>query len=156
MVSKVNKRTTMYKNLQLIRSITHSHSHRKTSVLLNLSKYIQGLKQKLQQMNQVVAATSQKTIAYDAMPTLKVEPQEEGFMIKVLSQRSCRGLLVFILEAFEELGLDVLQARVSCEDHFCLEALGIKENNQDTHHLDAQLVEQVVSQAIQNWKEITL
>ncbi|OIW14292.1 hypothetical protein TanjilG_21432 [Lupinus angustifolius] len=77
-------------------------------------------------MNQVVAATSQKTIAYDAMPTLKVEPQEEGFMIKVLSQRSCRGLLVFILEAFEELGLDVLQARVSCEDHFCLEALGIK------------------------------
>ncbi|KAE9598662.1 putative myc-type, basic helix-loop-helix (bHLH) domain-containing protein [Lupinus albus] len=156
MVSKVNKRTHMYKNLQLLRSITHSHSHRKTSVLLDASKYIQGLKQNLQQMNQIASATiSQKTIAYDSMPTLKVEPQEEGFMIKVLSERSCEGLLVFILEAFEELGLDVLQARVSCEGNFCLEALGIKENNQYTHHLDAQLVEQVVSQAIQNWKEIT-
>lgn len=57
---------------------------------------------------------------------LKVEPQEEGFMIKVLSQASCQGLLVFVLEAFEELGLEVLQARVSCVDSFCLEALGIK------------------------------
>jgi len=35
-------------------------------------------------------------------------------------------LLVFILEAFEELGLDVLQARVSCADSFTLEALGNK------------------------------
>lgn len=55
---------------------------------------------------------------------LKVVAQEEGFVIKVLSERSCQGLLVFILEAFEELGLEVLQARVSCVDNFCLEAVG--------------------------------
>ncbi|OIV95199.1 hypothetical protein TanjilG_21589 [Lupinus angustifolius] len=127
---------------------------RKTSVLLDASKYIQGIKRKLQELNKLAAASSQNIIAYDPMPKLKVEPQEEGFMIKVQSQRSCQGLLVFILEAFEELGLDVLQARVSCEDRFCLEALGIKENNEDTRHLDAQLVEQVVLQAIQNWRKL--
>lgn len=44
-------------------------------------------------------------------------------MIKVQRQRSCQGLLVFILEAFEELGLDVLQARVSCAENFSLEAV---------------------------------
>lgn len=61
-------------------------------------------------------------------------------MIKVLSQRSCQGLLVFILEAFEELGLDVVQARVSCEDNFCLEAVGVKVINDATHtHTHAQI-----------------
>jgi hypothetical protein len=33
-------------------------------------------------------------------------------------------MLVKILEAFEDLGLDVLDARVSCEDTFQLEAVG--------------------------------
>lgn len=65
---------------------------------------------------------------------LKVEPQEEGFMIKVLSQRSCQGLLAFILEAFERLGLEVLQARASCVESFCLEAFGIKVSNNDVKH----------------------
>lgn len=60
---------------------------------------------------------------------LKVEEQEEGYMIKVVSERSCEGLLVFILEAIEGLGLEVLQARVSCVDSFSLEAVGIKVIN---------------------------
>ena len=64
---------------------------------------------------------------------LKVEPQEEGFMIKVMSERSCQGLLVLILEAFEELGLDVLQARVSCDENFCFEAIAIKVRYIRTH-----------------------
>jgi len=33
-------------------------------------------------------------------------------------------MLGAILDAFEELGLDVLDARVSCEDTFQLEAVG--------------------------------
>ncbi|KAK7305501.1 hypothetical protein VNO77_43407 [Canavalia gladiata] len=156
MVSKVHKRTAIYRNLQLLRSITYSHSHHsKASELLDASEYIQGLKKKLQELNQLTVATARKIVDYDPMPKLKVEAKEEGFLIKVLSQRSCQGLLVFILEAFEELGLDVLQARVSCADNFCLEAVGNKENNEDTRPLDAHLIEQVVSQAIQNWREVS-
>lgn len=45
-------------------------------------------------------------------------------MINVLSEKSCPGLLVSILEAFEELGLNVLEARVSCADTFRLQAVG--------------------------------
>lgn len=47
-----------------------------------------------------------------------------GFRINVYSERTCPGLLVSILEAFEELGLNVLDARVSCSDNFHLEAIG--------------------------------
>lgn len=49
---------------------------------------------------------------------------EKGFLINVLLEKNSPGMLVSILEAFEELGLDVLDARVSCEDTFQLEAVG--------------------------------
>ncbi|CAL0317759.1 unnamed protein product [Lupinus luteus] len=156
MVARVHRRTGMHSSLQALRSITKSHARHKTSVILDASEYIRDLKQRLLQLNQLAVAAAQKVIDCGPMPMkLKVEEQEKGFMIEVLSQRSCEGLLVFILEAFEELGLEVVEARVSCVDNFCLEALGIKENNQDMSHMDAQVVEQVVSQAIQNWREVT-
>lgn len=60
---------------------------------------------------------------------VRVEAQEKGFLIEVLAERSCCGLLVHILEAFEVLGLDVRQARVSCSDSFHLEAIGDKVRN---------------------------
>ena len=44
--------------------------------------------------------------------------------MNVFSETSCPGLLVSILEAFEELGLSVLEARVTCTDQFQLEAVG--------------------------------
>ncbi|XP_040992044.1 uncharacterized protein LOC121238988 isoform X9 [Juglans microcarpa x Juglans regia] len=83
---------------------------------------------------------------------LKVEAQEKGFVIEVFTERSCCGLLVFILEAFEELGLDVRQARVSCSDRFHLEAIGAKDNQGDQEdQIDAQVVKEAVLQAIQCW-----
>lgn len=53
-----------------------------------------------------------------------METLERGFLINVFSERNCPGMLVSILEAFEILGLEVLDARVSCEDVFQLEAVG--------------------------------
>ncbi|KAI8008531.1 hypothetical protein LOK49_LG07G01317 [Camellia lanceoleosa] len=53
-----------------------------------------------------------------------VETLEKGFLINVFSEKNCPGLLVTILKAFEELGLDVLDANVSCSNNFCLEAVG--------------------------------
>lgn len=56
-----------------------------------------------------------------------MEALERGFLIHVFSEKNCPGMLVSVLEAFEQLGLDVLDARVSCEDSFQLEALGGSE-----------------------------
>jgi len=53
-----------------------------------------------------------------------VKTLKKGFLINVLLEKNSPGMLVCILEAFEELGLDVLDARVSCEDSFQLEAVG--------------------------------
>jgi hypothetical protein len=47
-----------------------------------------------------------------------------GFLVNVFSDKSCPGLLVSVLEAFDELGLSVLEATASCADTFRLEAVG--------------------------------
>ncbi|THG16596.1 hypothetical protein TEA_014459 [Camellia sinensis var. sinensis] len=47
----------------------------------------------------------------------------------VEKKKKCPGLLVTILKAFEELGLDVLDANVSCSDNFRLEAVGGEEHS---------------------------
>ncbi|XP_028804906.1 uncharacterized protein LOC114759827 [Neltuma alba] len=146
MVSKGHKRTAMCRNLRLLRSITKSHARQRDSELL------EGLKRRLEKLCQAVVAKEHDIIDYDPMPVLTVEEGERGFLIRVLSQRSCHGLLTFILEAFEELGLDILSARVNCVDGFCLEALGVQEDND---YMDAQVVQQTLFQAIQNWRQLT-
>jgi hypothetical protein len=52
--------------------------------------------------------------------------KKRGFRINVSMEKSQPELLTSVLEAFEELGLDVLDADVSCADDtaFRLEALG--------------------------------
>ena len=54
-----------------------------------------------------------------------VETLGHGFLVSVFSDKSSPGLLVSILEAFDELGLSVLEATASCaDDTFRLEAVG--------------------------------
>jgi hypothetical protein len=54
-----------------------------------------------------------------------VETLGHGFLVNVSSDnKNCPGLLVSILEALDDLGLNVLEATVSCADTFRLEAVG--------------------------------
>ncbi|KAI4324483.1 hypothetical protein MLD38_029970 [Melastoma candidum] len=82
---------------------------------------------------------------------VNVETLDRGFRINVYSERSCPGLLVSILEAFEELGLKVQDATVSCSDNFSLEAVGEQEDEDES--IDARAVKQAVLQAIKSWSE---
>ncbi|KAB1214099.1 Transcription factor bHLH61 [Morella rubra] len=151
MVSREQKRAVLHEKLQLLRSITNSHALKKSSIIIDASKYIEELKQKVERLNQDVA-TVQTSSDQNRLPVVTVETLEKGFLINVLSERSCPGLLVSILEAFEELGLNVLEARVSCANNFQLQAVG-GENEDQVERIDAQVLKQAVVQAIDNWSE---
>ncbi|EOY02632.1 Transcription factor bHLH61 isoform 1 [Theobroma cacao] len=153
MVSREHKRAALHEKLQLLRSITNSHALNKTSIIVDASKYIEELKQKVERLNEDIAA-AQTSNHQNPLPVVTVETLEKGFLINVLSEKSCPGLLVSILEAFEELGLNVLEARVSCTDSFRLQAVG-GENEEQSETIDAQVVKQAVLQAIKNWSEST-
>ncbi|XAR71883.1 hypothetical protein NMG60_11018331 [Bertholletia excelsa] len=152
MVSREQKRAAaLHEKLQLLRSITKSHALNETSIIIDASKYIGELKQKVERLNHDIE-TAQNSSEQDSRPVVTVETLEKGYLINVISEKSCPGLLVSILEAFEELGLNVHEARVSCTDTFRLEAVG-GENEESGESVDAQKVKRAVSRAIKNWCE---
>ncbi|KXG27597.1 hypothetical protein SORBI_3005G009400 [Sorghum bicolor] len=86
--------------------------------------------------------------------------RRRGFRINVSMERSRPGLLVSVLEALEDLGLDVLDADVSCTDDtaFRFQALGgssgqgLQQQQQQQEEaggsVDEQMVQHAVLQAI--------
>ncbi|XP_004138402.1 uncharacterized protein LOC101218918 isoform X2 [Cucumis sativus] len=154
MVSREHKKAAaLHDNLQLLRSITNSHSLNKASIIVDASKYIEELKQKVERLNQDISTVQNSNpLSHQYSPMVTVERVVKGFSINVFSEKSCQGLLVSILEVFEELGLNVIEARVSCTHTFQLQAIGeIEEEGEEG--IDAQTVKEAVVQAIKSWSQ---
>ncbi|KAL6003003.1 hypothetical protein ACLOJK_023225 [Asimina triloba] len=98
----------------------------KTSIIIDATKYIEELKQKVERLNQDIALeqTSAEQEQDSMAMKVTVETLDKGFLVNVFSEKSSPGMLVSILEAFEELGLSVIEAKASCTDSFHLEAVG--------------------------------
>ncbi|KAK6779885.1 hypothetical protein RDI58_022069 [Solanum bulbocastanum] len=152
MGSKEQQKALLNQQLEQLGSITNSPSVNKTSIIAHASKYIEELKERIDKLNEDVSTSQPSQHDHeDALPEVTIQNLEKGFIINVFSEKNCPGLLVSILEVFEELGLELLDARVSCSDCFRLEAVSDKEG--EIQCVDAQMVKQAVLEAIRNWKQ---
>ncbi|XP_010517470.1 PREDICTED: transcription factor SCREAM2 [Camelina sativa] len=150
MVSREQKRGSLQEKFQLLRSITNSHAENDTSIIMDASKYIQTLKQKVERFNEGPTAEQSSSEPTDpTTPMVTVETLEKGFMINILSGKNQPGMLVSVLEAFEDIGLNVLEARVTCTDSFSLHAMGVE--NEEGENMDAEAVKQAVTDAMRSW-----
>ncbi|CAN6289512.1 unnamed protein product [Urochloa humidicola] len=155
MMSRERKKqaAALQEKLKILRSITHSHALSNTSIIMDASAYIKELKQKVVRLNQEIACAQDALRHSSSYPTVTVETLvggHGGFLINVFSDKSCPGLLVSVLEAFDELGLSVLQATASCADSFRLEAVG---GENVVENVDEHVVKQAVLQAIRSCSE---
>ncbi|KAJ8442640.1 hypothetical protein Cgig2_003684 [Carnegiea gigantea] len=187
MVSRDNNQHSispvLREKLQLLRSITHSTAVNESSIILDASKYIEELKEKVEILNQDIttsACSLKSSNTHDSLPTVyikyfflvycvimfpglsaisfgvTVETLEKGFLINVISEKSCPGLLVSVLEAFEQLNLNVAEATASCTDSFRLEAFSSTDQGEEQgENVNAQVVRQAVLRAIRHWSTIT-
>ncbi|KAK8946963.1 hypothetical protein KSP39_PZI006714 [Platanthera zijinensis] len=152
-----HKRAALHEKLQLLRSVTNSHALNTKSIIVDASKYIQSLKHKVERLNREIGYArniiiSEEENQFTRPPMVTVETLEKkGFMINVYMEKSCSGLLVSILQVFEDLGLNVVEASASCAEAFRLEAFGTQEVMET---LDAGAVKQAVHRAIQSCTEI--
>lgn len=143
------------------------------SIIADASSYIKDLQQKIAKLNQEIATAQHANVC---QPLVSVGVLDKGFLINVFMDKSCPpGLLASILEAFDEIGLTVLEARATCAGSFRLEAVGEVRNKlhhkqmrwllllfksdlhllltfqeEDEGLIDAHAVEQAVVQAIKN------
>ncbi|XP_010504519.1 PREDICTED: uncharacterized protein LOC104781519 [Camelina sativa] len=153
MVSREHKRgSSLREKFHLLRSITNSHAESERSIIVDASKYIKKLKQKVEKLNNENMSEQSFCDPSDSNPTVTVETLEKGFMIKVMSEKNEEGMLVCVLETFEDLGLDVVEARASCTDTFSLRAIG-SSHNDDGDSMDAEGVRQAVAEAIRTWSD---
>ncbi|KAF2589407.1 hypothetical protein F2Q70_00040971, partial [Brassica cretica] len=100
-----------------------------TSIIEDASKYIKKLKHKVDKINN--ETTSEEYFCDPTDPMVTVETLEKGFMIKVMSSKNEPGMLVCVLEVFEDLGLE----------------------NDDCESMDGEAVKQAVAVAVSTWSD---
>ncbi|KAL7108648.1 hypothetical protein ACP275_06G125100 [Erythranthe tilingii] len=150
MVSREHKRED---KRQRLCSVADTRATNETATVVDAINYIKELKQKVETL-MTDEKNMMKTTAETSSTTTKVrvETLERGFLVNVDSRKSCPGLLVSILETFEEIGLNVVQARVSCSDTFLLQAFGAQDEEEE-ESINAQMVKKTISNAINIWKK---
>ncbi|GLT80125.1 hypothetical protein SLA2020_515800 [Shorea laevis] len=152
MVTKLQRRTPGLRKLRLLRALAGSKSVKRSSIILDALLYIQKLKLKLQELqreHQKLLAIKNKYLSlmkHVQIPKdVKVEKTGEGFLVRVICKKEGH-MLVSILEAFDEMGLHVVQARVSCNNFFAMEAITVA---QDPQASDVKNVTQAVLKALE-------
>ncbi|KAL7147706.1 hypothetical protein ABFS83_06G124900 [Erythranthe nasuta] len=148
MVSRKHKRED---KRQRLRSVTRATNE--IATVVDAINYIKELKQKIENL-MTDEEDMMKTTAETSTTTTKVrvETLERGFLVNVDSRTSFPGLLVSVLETFEEVGLNVVQARVSCSDTFLLQAFGAQDQEEE-ESINAQMVKKAILNAINIWKK---
>ncbi|OMO76156.1 hypothetical protein CCACVL1_15861 [Corchorus capsularis] len=155
MVTKLLRRTACRRKLHLLRNLTNSKSVKRSSMVLNALLHIYKLKVKLEEMQReyqnLMAIRNQylTLLKHIQIPKeVKVEKNGEQFEVKVTCNKG-GDKLVSILEAFDELGLNVVQARVSCNHFFAMEAIAVVDHDQGQQTIDIKDVTQAVLKAIE-------
>ncbi|KAH0985085.1 hypothetical protein GBA52_012262 [Prunus armeniaca] len=152
MVSGLQKRAPLRRKLQNLSSLTKMKSVKRSSIFMEALLQIYMLKLKLEAVQrEYLHLMALKTkylnlIKHSQVPKeVKVEKIEEGFLVRVKCENA-GDTLVSVLEAFEEMGLTVLQARISSSNYFSMEAIAVTENqNQD--QLDVRDITQAITRA---------
>ncbi|KAF7042606.1 hypothetical protein CFC21_052163 [Triticum aestivum] len=90
MMSRERKKAAaLQEKLQLLRSLTHSHALSNTSIIMDASKYIKELKQKVVMLNQEIACAAQDSCSRQTTyPTNLVENVDEH-VVKQAVLRAC-------------------------------------------------------------------
>ncbi|TYI59485.1 hypothetical protein E1A91_D10G040000v1 [Gossypium mustelinum] len=120
MATKLQRRTASLRKLQLLQTLNKPKSVKRSCSIINILLHFYKLKVKLEEIQREY----QNLLKNIRIPKeVKVEKiSGEQFVVRVACNKG-GDKLVSILEVFDELGLNVVQARVSCRHFFSMEAI---------------------------------
>ncbi|KAK1351321.1 hypothetical protein POM88_054453 [Heracleum sosnowskyi] len=135
------KGLTLRRKLRVLKNLTNSKSVKTTSIIMDAFLYILKLKLQLNAMHKEHLYVTQH------LQEVKVEKTEKGLIeIKVACEMG-KDMLVPVLEVLEKMNLNVLDAKVSCDCIFAMEAV-VEEL--DKAPLDMGQVREAILLAIQS------
>ncbi|KAL1555961.1 hypothetical protein AAHA92_11639 [Salvia divinorum] len=115
--SKIHRRIALRRKLQILRTLTKSKSEKKSSIITDTSLYIHKLKL------QVEAIKKECQHLINQIHAVKVENVGRGFLAVRVRCKKGEQVLSKILEMFEGLNLNVVEARITCKSFFGMEAV---------------------------------
>ncbi|KAB1670376.1 hypothetical protein ERO13_D10G035700v2 [Gossypium hirsutum] len=123
MATKLQRRTASLRKLHLLQTLNKPKSVKRSCSIINILLHFYKLKVKLEEIQREY----QNLLKNIRIPKLKQEVKVEKisgeqFVVRVACNKG-GDKLVSILEVFDELGLNVVQARVSCRHFFSMEAI---------------------------------
>ncbi|KAG4146422.1 hypothetical protein ERO13_D05G156400v2 [Gossypium hirsutum] len=152
MVTKLQRRTASRRKLQFLPTLSNTKSVKRSSIVLNVLLQCHKLKVKLEEIhreyqNLMTIGNQYFTLLkhIQVSKEVKVEKVGEEFVVKVSCNKG-RDKLISILEAFEELGLNVVRARVNYSHFFAMEAIAVAQDQKTT---DINDVTQAILMAIE-------
>ncbi|CDO96850.1 unnamed protein product [Coffea canephora] len=137
-VSREQRRIALRRKLHILRKLTNSKSVKKSSIIMDAFLYIYKLKLQLE----AIRREYQNLINH--IQEVKVEKFGTKFLVRVTCKKG-KDLLVSIIEAFENLNLNIFQAKAACKHFFFMEAV-VEDEDQV---LDVKDVTEAVMTAIQ-------
>ncbi|KAM3393958.1 hypothetical protein P3S68_002959 [Capsicum galapagoense] len=136
---RVQSKMAMSSKLHLLRKLTNSKSVKKNSIIFDAFLYIIKLRLQLQ----AIQREYQQLLNH--VQEVKVEKLiGTRFLVKVTCKKG-KDVLVSILEAFEDMKLSVIQARVTSKYFFGMEAIVEVENEVN---LDVKVLTKALQMAI--------
>ncbi|KAE8715029.1 Detected protein of unknown function [Hibiscus syriacus] len=153
MANKLQRRTASRRKLQLKRTLNNSKSVKRSSIIFNVLLHFHKVRAKLEEIQReyqgFMAIRNEYFTLLDHMQIpkedVKVEKKGEGFVVKV----RCKiggDKLVSIMDALEEVGVNVVQVRVCSNHFFGMEATVVDHHQQTT---DIKDITQAVQKVIQ-------
>ncbi|KAK6124182.1 hypothetical protein DH2020_042091 [Rehmannia glutinosa] len=140
MACKMHRRIALHKKLQILRTLTKSKSVKKSSIIMDAFLYIYKLRL------QVEAIKKEYQYLITHIQEVQVEKLGTGHLVVRITCKKGEHLLVSILEVFEEMNLNVLQARVTSNHFFGMEAI-VKTD------VDASILNEAILKVIQRQTE---
>ncbi|XP_030972759.1 uncharacterized protein LOC115992672 isoform X2 [Quercus lobata] len=132
MASMLQKRIAMRRKIHILRAQTKcsksvKRSFINTATLLYIYKLILKLEAIKREYLNLMATKKEYLKLMKNMQDVEVQKLMEGFLVKVNCEKG-EDRLVIILEAFDEMGLNVQQARVSSNKRFEMEAIVVAQD----------------------------
>ncbi|XP_042009865.1 uncharacterized protein LOC121758550 [Salvia splendens] len=116
----IHRKIALRRKLQILRTLTKSKSEKRSSTIKDTSLYIHKLKL------QVEAIKKECQQLINQIHEVKVENVGRGFLAVRVRCKKGEQIMGSILEMFEELNLNVVQASITCKNFFGMEADGVR------------------------------
>ncbi|KAL1560348.1 hypothetical protein AAHA92_10566 [Salvia divinorum] len=114
----MQRRIALRRKLQILKNLTKSKSEKKSSIIKDTSIYIH----KLQLRVEAITEECQHLINH--IHEVKVESVGGGYLVVRVRCKKGEQMLASILEMFEELNVNVVEASITCKNLFGMEVIG--------------------------------